>query len=523
MSCFTKLAKSQAPADFLLGRCSAREAPLFTSNPELPGEDEEALLASVRTLEPVQWDRTTPFVQSFTQAGKPALLRGTVVDGWAARNWTWEHLRRLHAGQTLVDVLETDGHHYLSPDKKAAFEPLLRYHVPQRWRNMSADTFFDVMDAAQARFEAEGYERTAAVRALWRAGGARYVHFAPVEGAMTHDVEPRELLFADKEDLRNGMQSVWVSTPGVRTHTHFDSDHNVFVQLLGRKRFVMWPPNQTDALCMFPRLHPLWHKSRVDFERPDFARHAPCARYNTSEAVAVDVRALRALHLRHHRRPHRHYYRRPIATSTTTRTATASTDPSTSAPTDTTNTAASTEAAPPPGAQVGPGDVLYVPPFWWHTVETLSPSVSLTTLSRYHLLYNRMQARPPPRRALRRLARTSRHHPHAGARPSHRLTSLCHARTILCLALVSAVQGIYRMTYHFDKLAHYDARVYSLRAFLVLLVRRMLQAPPLHSPTPVASRRSDHGRAPRTNTVPALPPTSPRPSPRPRFRARCPA
>ena len=27
----------------------------------------------------------------------------------------------------------------------------------------------------------------------------------------------------------------------------------------------------------------------------------------------------------------------------------------------------------------------------WHTVETLSPSASLSTLSRYHLLYNRMR------------------------------------------------------------------------------------------------------------------------------------
>ena len=77
---------------------------------------------------------------------------------------------------------------------------------------------------------------------------------------------------------------------------------------------------------MFPRLHPLWHKSRLDFERPDAA--PPCTAYGTSEALTVEV---------------------------------------------------------------GPGDVLYVPPLWWHTVETLSPSASLSTLSRYHTLYNRMQ------------------------------------------------------------------------------------------------------------------------------------
>jgi len=41
---------------------------------------------------------------------------------------------------------------------------------------------------------------------------------------------------------------------------------------------------------------------------------------------------------------------------------------------------------------VGPGDVLYVPPFWWHTVETLSPSLSLTTISRWPQLYIHMNA-----------------------------------------------------------------------------------------------------------------------------------
>eukprot|EP00964_Phaeocystis_antarctica_P135611 scaffold99957_cov66-Phaeocystis_antarctica.AAC.2 len=244
---------------------------------------------------------------------------------------------------------------------------------------MSAAAFFDEMDAAQARHDVSGYDRTAAGRAAWRRGGRRLVHFAAVgSGALSRELEPRSLLFSNAEDEKKSMQYVWLSTPGVRTHTHFDSDHNIFVQLVGRKRFTLWAPNQTEALCMFPRLHPLWHKSRLDFERPD--ARPPCTDYGSSEALSVEV---------------------------------------------------------------DPGDVLYLPPFWWqtlsnpnpnpnpkpklnpnpkpepkpnptltltrwHTVETLSPSASLSTLSRYHLLYNRMR-------------------------------------------------GLYRMNYHFDKLAHYEA------------------------------------------------------------------
>lgn len=348
----------------LFSLCPASASPLITPDTRLPGEDEEALLGRVRSLPARQWERSRPFVSELIAANEPALLRGTVVDGWAARSWSWERLSQLHAGHTMVDVLQSDGHLYVMPDKKAALEPLLRYHLPHTVQDMSADAFFGAMRESQARHDEQGYNRTAAVRARWRQHGQRLVHFANVSEVLAAEMEPRELLFHDGGDLDKAMQYMWVSSPGVRTHTHFDSDHNIFVQLVGHKRFVLWAPNQTDSLCMFPRLHPMWHKSRVDFEAPDLTP-PPCASYGSSEAVAVDVEA---------------------------------------------------------------GDVLYVPPFWWHTVETLSPSVSLTTLSRYHMLYNKMR-------------------------------------------------GIYRMQYHFDKLALYQARLFSLRAFLVQLVRRLMPQP----------------------------------------------
>ena len=130
-------------------------------------------------------------------------------------------------------------------------------------------------------------------------------------------------------DTKRGGQYVWLSSPSVRTHTHFDSDRNSFVQLIGHKRFVLWHPNQTHSLCPFPRLHPLWHKSRADFEAPDVSEASPCANYSSTVALVVDV---------------------------------------------------------------GPGDVLYVPPFWWHTVETLTPSLSLSNISRWPALYEHLNA-----------------------------------------------------------------------------------------------------------------------------------
>ena len=48
-----------------------------------------------------------------------------------------------------------------------------------------------------------------------------------------------------------------IGNNGYAHQAHYDNKHNVFVQLIGRKRFVLWAPNQTAHLCPFPRLPPL--------------------------------------------------------------------------------------------------------------------------------------------------------------------------------------------------------------------------------------------------------------------------
>lgn len=82
-------------------------------------------------------------------------------------------------------------------------------------------------------------------------------------------------------------------------------------------------------------------------------------------------------------------------------------------------------------ALVRPGDVLFIPPFYWHTVETLSPSLSLSTISRWPELYESMNA-------------------------------------------------IYAYDYLWDDLVSYAARAFALRTFLARLMEKV-QAPELIS------------------------------------------
>jgi len=103
-------------------------------------------------------------------------------------------------------------------------------------------------------------------------------------------------------------------------HTHVDADHNFFLQISGKKRWTLHPSSEQAELHPFPRTHPLWHKAQ---RLPD----------ETLEGVATT--------------------RFPDRTSPET----------------------------PLVVEVGAGEVLYVPPYTWHSVLTLAPSISLSSWS----------------------------------------------------------------------------------------------------------------------------------------------
>ena len=335
--------------------CDSAE-PLLAQGPSAQ-VDGESLLARVGTLQSRSW-ADAGNLAALAAAREPALLHGGAIDKWGARQWDWAALASRMGEGAQLSVSESESHRYAPIDADAPLRPLLPPSAPLATeRNWSAAALFGRMAELEAELAASGaYERSPSSRTRWRRAHAPgLVHFGDVPPLMRSALEPQDFLYLRATDRSARMQSMWVSSPGVRTHTHFDSDHNAFVQLIGTKRFLLWPPNQTDHLCPFPRLHPLWHKSRADFEQP----HASCATYANSTAIGVTV---------------------------------------------------------------GPGDTLYVPPMWWHTVETLSPSLSLTALSRYSTNYD--------------------------------------------------VSGAYTLEQHFDKLRHKASRVYALRAFIGLLAQR---------------------------------------------------
>ena len=56
---------------------------------------------------------------------------------------------------------------------------------------------------------------------------------------------------------------------GVTAHTHYDSLHNLFAQLVGRKTFILSPPKEINKLYLYSSLHPSYRQSQVDFDAPN--------------------------------------------------------------------------------------------------------------------------------------------------------------------------------------------------------------------------------------------------------------
>ncbi|MDP9649628.1 hypothetical protein J2793_005095 [Paraburkholderia caledonica] len=78
---------------------------------------------------------------------------------------------------------------------------------------------------------------------------------------------------------------VWLGPAGTVTPLHCDFEDNLFAQVLGRKRFLLYSPAVADALHP-DDVNPLLSVSRFDPERPNYVRF-PLA--ESAKAIVCDL------------------------------------------------------------------------------------------------------------------------------------------------------------------------------------------------------------------------------------------
>jgi len=285
----------------------------------------------------------------------PCVIKNSPIDEWnATKKWSWSYLR-----DVLKNVSRTDGglshgetirqtfskseprpvsdrilimNDQLEKGRDLGYGPYLMKEVkvsqrPDRfvWTDEDVDMnqLPTVSGSNNSFYRTETMDSNEFFDKLQDPSDPNFYHwFGPVFESLVNDTAPGSFLYATDKDREMKSQFMWISSQGAQTHTHFDQDDNMFIQLIGKKKFTFWLSPQTSRMHTYPKIHPLWHKSQIDFEAStDLPEYDD---FKNAQAVEVVV---------------------------------------------------------------GPGDLLYVPPYTWHHVQTLEPSLSLTTLSyRYGLL-----------------------------------------------------------------------------------------------------------------------------------------
>jgi ribosomal protein L16 Arg81 hydroxylase len=119
---------------------------------------------------------------------------------------------------------------------------------------------------------------------------------------------------------------------GVTTPFHYDLLHNFYVQIYGRKHFALVSPDDHLAMQVYPRVHPSTRMSKLAWARV-------CA---NREQTAI----LRNLTIYE--------------------------------------------------VTLEPGQVLYIPPYWWHRVTALETTISLSVHTEVLNILPRGRQRPTP-------------------------------------------------------------------------------------------------------------------------------
>ena len=134
--------------------------------------------------------------------------------------------------------------------------------------------------------------------------------------------------------------ALWAGTRGISSPLHYDAAHNVYHQLVGFKRFLLFPPNR--SMNVFPRIHPSTRSSQIDLLRVPWMQEG-CDITSTPAAAAKEFWRMFNSH-------ELHAYETVL----------------------------------------GPGDILYIPPYWWHRAsvpaDADSPSVSLAAYTQSSIM-----------------------------------------------------------------------------------------------------------------------------------------
>lgn len=88
-------------------------------------------------------------------------------------------------------------------------------------------------------------------------------------------------------DLR--AQVMWFGMKGVRSTIHYDESYNFYVQIFGTKRWYFAPPTYYSSCYLHPMAHPSTRQCQLDWPHTDSARFPRATSPNASEGGSMEL------------------------------------------------------------------------------------------------------------------------------------------------------------------------------------------------------------------------------------------
>ena len=208
---------------------------------------------TTQKIERVHQPSPLEFYQRFVKPNRPVVLTG-LTGGWEAiKKWSPDFFRTNYPNAKVA---------YTAWDRSDSGDDPTAYYRNRKRRTTTVGQFIDSMN--QSSSTGDYISQFPILNELPQLAD----DFQSLDAYMNiPELYPAKL----RRKLRKAA-TLWLGPKGIVTPVHFDSAHNLLVQIRGHKKLILIPPQQS-KLLYYPRLE-LGHVnfSPVDVEAPDFER-----------------------------------------------------------------------------------------------------------------------------------------------------------------------------------------------------------------------------------------------------------
>jgi oxalate decarboxylase/phosphoglucose isomerase-like protein (cupin superfamily) len=228
----------------------------------------------------ITWDYSDPnFAETIVKGGKPVILKNSPIRQWKAlKQW-----RPSYLASKLPVLKRTQAHENRTFSYFKEAKPLAKLPEIRSRHKSSAFVSTDVKTEMFFKLAKDVPSKK----------GMFYYSVVAFDdlGVLQHDIQPlspfislpasvKAKLAAEEPGVeitaetrsKHRLTTVWFGPSGATTQAHYDVHDNFYAQLYGRKRFILFPPEQYRELYLNGFLHSGAQQSQVDLEHPDYER-----------------------------------------------------------------------------------------------------------------------------------------------------------------------------------------------------------------------------------------------------------